>query len=110
MKYYLRKKPFEYTIEEIVKTNGEIIPKRELISDDRALYQAMGVSTRRYRDGYPIPHAKELKLYTCKSLSHIIEERQNLFDYCGEWFDVYDDNGKVNIETSWRTAWESPLV
>jgi hypothetical protein len=98
MKYYLRKESFEGIIKEIIRPNGEIIPERKYVSEDRALYYPYDLTRRRYRDSYPIPHNKGFRMYTCKTLKHIMEERQNLFDYCGEWFDVYDDNGKVNIE------------
>jgi len=96
MKYFLRKEPFEYVIPEIVKADGEIIPERKLISDDRALYYSSNLTRRRYRNSYPIPNDKGLKIYSCKTLKHIMEERQSLFDYCGEWFDVYQDvNGQL---------------
>ena len=32
-----------------------------------------------------------------KKLKTILELRQSTFDYCGEWFDVYDENGKVDL-------------
>jgi hypothetical protein len=38
-----------------------------------------------------------MKLYRCKTLKQIIKLRKGIFDYCGEWFDVYDENGKVDI-------------
>lgn len=38
--YYLRKEPYESTIQEIVKTNGEVIPERKYMTEDRALYKA----------------------------------------------------------------------
>jgi len=98
MKYYLRKEPFEHTIKEIVKTNGEVIPERKVIADDRALYQATDLYSRRYRDLYPIPQNKGVKVYTCETLSHIMKERESLFNYCDEWFDVYNDNGKVDTQ------------
>ena len=39
-----------------------------------------------------------MKVYTCKTLKRILELREAMHDYCGEWFDVYDENGKVDIE------------
>lgn len=39
-----------------------------------------------------------MKLYTCKKLKTILNLRQSTYDYCGVWFDVYDDeNGKVEL-------------
>ncbi|MBO4853944.1 MAG: hypothetical protein J5482_02210 [Oscillospiraceae bacterium] len=36
-----------------------------------------------------------MKLYTCKTLKRILSLRQSTYDYCGDWYDVYDENGKV---------------
>lgn len=94
--YYLRKESYEMVIEEIEKTDGTIIPKRKYMTGDRALYKANNMS-RFYRDIYPNPHNKGLKLYTCKKLSTILEHRESLYEYCGEYFDVYDENGKVDL-------------
>jgi hypothetical protein len=30
-------------------------------------------------------------------MKRILELRESLFKYCGEWFDVYDENGKADI-------------
>lgn len=98
MKYYLRKEPYEQTIPEIKKTDGEVIPERKYIVEDRALYFPTDLPRRRYRSTYPEPNQKGFELLTYKTMQSILEERQNLFDYCGEWFDVYDENNqKVDI-------------
>jgi hypothetical protein len=94
--YYLRKEPYEYIIPEIKKTDGTVIPERKHMTGDRALYKAIGLS-RFYRRAYPIPKEKGMKLYKVKKLESILRQRELLRDYCGEWFDVYDDNGKVDI-------------
>lgn len=94
--YYLRKEPYEEIIPEIKKTDGTVIPERKYITDDRALYKANGMS-RFYRDSYPKPHNKGVKLYQAKKLSTVLAQRENLEKYCGECFDVYDENGKVDI-------------
>lgn len=94
--YYLRKEPFEQTISEIRKTNGEVIPERKVMTDDAALYRGTDVSGWRGRDTYPAPRNKGVKLYTCKTLKQILKERTVLFNYCGEWYDVYDENGIVH--------------
>ena len=39
-----------------------------------------------------------MKLYTCKTLKKILEIRKLTFDYCGDLFDVYDENGIVHGE------------
>ena len=97
--YYLRKEPYEETIEEIKKTDGTIIPERKYMTDDRAIYKAHEFS-RFYRQPFAGMDVDTpgMKLYTCKTLKKILELRQSMYDYCGEWFDVYDENGKVNIE------------
>jgi hypothetical protein len=99
--YYLRKEPYEKNIEEIQKTDGTVIPERKYMTDDRAVYK----SNRFYRfyrktfKGIGV-NPKGLKLYTCKTLKKILELRQSTYDYCGEWFDVYDENGKINLEVA----------
>ena len=62
---------------------------------DRALYKHTWYN-RFYRNDYPNPSEKSLKLYKVKRLTTILKQRRNLYDYCNEWFDVYDqDNNKV---------------
>lgn len=95
--YYLRKQSYEITIEEIKKTNGTIIPERKYMTLDRALYKATGMN-RFYRRCYPDPKEKGLRLYRCKKLSTILEYREKLYEYSGEYFDVYDENGKIDIQ------------
>lgn len=96
MSYYLRKEPYEQIIPEIQKTNGEVIPERKIMTDDRALYKDNQLS-RFYRDDYPAPRNSGIHLYTSKTMKTIMTARQDVFDYCGEWFDVYDENGKVEL-------------
>ena len=96
--YYLRKEPYEKTTEAIEKTDGTVIPECTYMTDDRAVYKAHGMS-RFYRqtfNGIGV-NPTGMKLYTCKTLKRILELRQSTYDYCGEWFDVYDENGKVEF-------------
>lgn len=66
--------------------------------DDRALYK-LAFYNRFYRSSFPVPSDKSFKLYKVKKLSTILNQRNNLHDYCNEWFDVYDqDNNKVDLE------------
>ena len=37
--YYLRKEPYEATISEIKKTDGTVIPERNYMTEDRAVYK-----------------------------------------------------------------------
>lgn len=94
--YYLRKESYEQVIPEIKKTDGTLIPSRKYMTGDRALYKLNGMS-RFYRKPYPNSNEKGMKLYKVKKLSTILEQRNALYKYCGEWFDVYNDNGKVDI-------------
>lgn len=65
---------------------------------DRAIYKATDCS-RFYRQHFKGLEGKVqgVKLYTCKTIKKILELRKSTFDYSGEWFDVYDENGKVEL-------------
>lgn len=95
--YYLRKEPYESIIPEIEKTDGTVIPERKYIVHDRAIYKHKRFS-RFYRSSYPDCGDNSLKLYEVKSLKKILQLREEMYEYCGEWFDVYDENGKVDID------------
>lgn len=97
--YYLRKEPYEITIAEIIKTDGEIIPERKYMSDDRAIYKDHNCD-RFYRGVFSGLDGKYqgMRVYTCRKLNTIMELREEMFDYCGLEFDVYDENGKVELE------------
>ena len=41
-----------------------------------------------------------MKVYTCKTLKRIKELQKSTFEYCGEMFDIYDENGKVEVDVS----------
>ena len=64
---------------------------------DRAIYKHHDFS-RFYRGAFRGVNARYqgMKLYQCKTMKRILELRESLFKYCGEWFDVYDENGKVD--------------
>lgn len=98
--YYLRKEPYEATISAIEKTDGTIIPEQKYMVEDRAIYKDHKLS-RFYRQAFKgmDSHPSGMKLYTCKTLKKILELRQSTYDCCGEWFDVYDENGKVDLES-----------
>lgn len=96
--YYLRKEAYEIIIPELKKEDGSVIPERRYHVPDRAIYKS-NKCPRFYRKSffgvnYKI---KGMKLYTCKTLKTILTLRQDTFNYCGEWFDVYGENGKVEI-------------
>jgi len=96
--YYLRKAPYEMTIPEIKKTDGTVIPERKIMTEDRAVYKSNKFS-RFYRNtflGLGV-NPKGMHLYTCKRLSTILKLLRATKNYCGEWFDVYDENGIVDV-------------
>lgn len=97
--YYLRKEPYESVMPKVIKTDGEIITERKYMTDDRAIYKHHDFS-RFYRHEFKGIDVRwdGMKVYTCKKLKTIMKLRQRTFDYCGEWFDVYDENGKVELE------------
>lgn len=97
--YYLRKEPTEEVIPEIRKTDGTVIPERRQMSDDRAIYKARRFS-RFFRGPFNGISGKYqgMAVYTCKTLKRILDIREAMYTYCGERFDVYDENGKVALE------------
>lgn len=106
--YYLRKEAHDQKIEAIHKTNGEIIPERTVRIEDRAVFKHNKFS-RFYRGTFTGIDGRYqgMKVYTCKTLKKILELRKTTFEYSGEWFDVYDENGKVSapeIEAQEREA------
>lgn len=94
--YYLRKEPYEDTIPPINKTDGTVIFERKYMTEDRAIYKAQEFS-RFYRGAFNGLSEKYqgMRVYTCKTLKTIMKLRQTTFDYCGELFDIYDENGIV---------------
>jgi hypothetical protein len=96
--YYLRKEPYEKTIAPIEKTDETVIPERKYMTEDRTVYKHHDFS-RFYRQEFIGINERldGMKVYTCKTLKTIMELRQSTYDYCHEWFDVYDENGKVEI-------------
>lgn len=84
--YYLRKEPYEIH-------SGE----RTMMTNDRAIYRSREAQ-RFYRweflglDKNPTG----MKLYKCKTLRPILNLRKRTYEYCGEWFDVYDENDIVH--------------
>ena len=105
--YYLRKEPHEETIPEIRKTNGDVIPERKYTTYDRAIYKSNKFS-RFYRDKFSGLDEKHqyMHLFKCKTLKRILSLRENLYEYCGEWFDVYDENGIIEPEIYQKTMEE----
>lgn len=81
--YYLRK--------ELYKGSEKI--------DDTAIFKHHDFS-RYYRGDFKGIEEKYqgMKVYRCKTLKNILRLRETTFNYCGEYFDVYNEDGKVDIE------------
>jgi hypothetical protein len=96
--YYLRKESYEQIIPEIKKTDDLVIPERKIMTDDRAIYKHHDYS-RFYRGSFNGLSQKYqgMKVYTCKTLKKIKEIQKTTKNYCGEVFDIYDENGKVEL-------------
>ncbi|MBQ3045122.1 MAG: hypothetical protein IJD49_04135 [Clostridia bacterium] len=68
-------------------------------NEDRAVYKHPR-HNRYYRNQFEGIENKHqgMKVYTCKTLKRILELRIDLYNYCGEWFDVYNEHGIVHGE------------
>ena len=96
--YYLRKEPYQSTIPEFHKTDGEIIPERTYMAEDRAIYKH-NKNARYYCKTFTGIDGKHpnMRLYTCKTLKTILELRIITYEATGEWFDVYHEYGKMKL-------------
>ena len=94
--YYLRKEPYEMTINKIKCTDGTVIPERKVTVEDRAVFKHKRLP-RFYRGDFTGIDGKYngMNLYDCKTLKKILEVQKATYEYCGEMFDIYDENGKV---------------
>lgn len=96
--YYLRMEAHTKTFPKIKRTDGTIIPERTYTVEDRAIYKHHDFN-RYYRGPFKGLDSRYdgMKVYQCKTLKHILHLREWLHGACGELFDVYDENGKVDI-------------
>lgn len=69
-----------------------------LRKDDRAIYKHRNLS-RWYRGAFTGLDGKYqgMHVYRCKTLKRILELRRRTHEYSGEYFDVYDANGIVQL-------------
>ena len=97
--YYLRKASHERVFPAVVKADGTTIPERREMVEDRAIYRHNNFC-RFYRMSFLGVNSKlthiGMKLYTCKRLNTAIRLRRRVYDYCGEWFDIYDEYGNIH--------------
>lgn len=96
--YYLKRESYEIPETKIKKIDGTIIVHEPYMSGDSAIYKHHNFSGL-YRGEFNGIDKKYqgMKLYTCKTLKKILEIQARTLDYCGELFDVYDENGKVQM-------------
>lgn len=98
--YYLKREPYKVPEHKINKTDGTVHIIESYMTDASAIYKHHDFS-RFYRGDFNGIDGKYqgMKLYTCKTLKKILEIQAITLNYCGELFDIYDENGKVEIET-----------
>lgn len=71
-----------------------------LRKDGKALFQHKRYPDKYCRSSY-IPYikgytlSKDLKLFVTHSMPSALEMRKRLFEYCGEWYDIYRDGEKI---------------
>jgi len=94
-KYYLKLEAHEKILQGFTKTDGTVVPDRKYVVEERAIFKHKRFS-RFYRMNTDTSES-ELKLYETSSLKKIKDLRELTYNYCGEIFDIYDENGKVDI-------------
>lgn len=92
--YYLRKKPYkkEYT--------DPFTGKKYYIEfpEDRAVFKHNRFG-RMYRKNFLCTETG-IHLWKCKVLQNALRHRVQLYHYCNEWFDIYDDETNEPISPS----------
>lgn len=68
-----------------------------LRKENRAIYQYKEFSNFYINGTYPDCENKIFKLYEVKNIRDIMKLRKKVYDDYGEWFDVYDENKKINL-------------
>ena len=91
MKYVLWSPTHIEVREAITKSDGEIIPAKEFVVSERALYAHRRFANRRYRNDYP-PRSPMLKLMTYNNIEDARQEQSELYEYCGEMFEIHEYN------------------
>ena len=100
--YYLRKKP--YAKEYINSETGE--KDYTEFTEDRAVFKHNRFG-RMYRKNF-LCTENGIHLWKCKTLQNALRHRVQLYHYCNEWFDVYDDETNESIPTDLYEEYEAP--
>lgn len=99
--YYLRKKP--YTKEYI---NPETNEKDYIeFTEDRAIFKHNQFG-RMYRKNF-LCTENGIHIWKCKALQNALRHRVQLYHYCNEWFDIYDDETNEPISTDLYEKYEA---
>ena len=98
--YFLRKEQHTITIPKVKKYDGTEIPDREFKCQDRAVYKHKKFNRYYIQSfyGLNINQNDDVELYLTDSIIDILGLRKITFDYCGELFDIYNEElNKINI-------------
>ena len=96
--YYLYSPAHDVMVPTFRKMDGTVIPGRKIPVDARTIYKTGGpfMFKRGPFLGLKAKH-NGMKPYTSKTLKKILEIRQIVFEATGELFEVYDENGRVEL-------------
>ena len=94
--YYLRKEPEK--INNYKQINKTVDSGSKILKDDRVIYKSRELF-RFYRGRFNGLESRYygMKVYTCRTLKYILELREVIFKATNELFDVYDENGKIEL-------------
>lgn len=97
--YFLRKEPYIITIPKVKKYDGTEIPEKEFKCQDRAIYKHKKFNRYYIQSFYDLNvNYDDVELYLTDSIIDILGLRKVTFDYCGELFDIYNEElNKVDI-------------
>lgn len=99
--YFLRKEPYIITVPKVKKYNGTEIPEREFKCQDRAVYKHKKFNRYYVQSFYGLNvnhNDDDTELYLTDSIIDILGLRKVTFEYCGELFDIYNEElNKVDI-------------
>ena len=91
--YYLRKKPYTKEYTDLITGEKDYIE----FTEDRAVFKHNRFG-RMYRKNFLCTESG-IHLWKCKELQNALRHRVQLYHYCNEWFDIYDDKTNEPIST-----------
>lgn len=90
--YYLRKEPYKNEFIDPITNKVDFVN----FTADRAIFKHNRFG-KFYRMDY-LCTDKDVHLWKVKSLQKALQHRLNTWYYCREWFDIYDESGKISEE------------